>query len=57
MTQGLKMPGMVSAPVAAELILAAARDKVRVAYIPGKWRFIMTVIRAIPAAIFKWLPI
>jgi decaprenylphospho-beta-D-erythro-pentofuranosid-2-ulose 2-reductase len=57
MTQGLKMPGMVTAPQAAELILVAARDKVRVAYIPGKWRLIMAVIRAIPAPIFKWLPI
>ncbi len=57
MTQGLKMPGMIPADQAAQLILEAARDKVRVAYVPGKWRWIMAVIRAIPAPIFKWLPI
>ena len=57
MTQGLKMPGMISAERAAAEILMAAKDKIRVAYIPAKWRPIMAVIRAIPAPIFKWLNI
>lgn len=57
MTKGLKMPGIIPAEQAAREILAAARDGVRVAYVPGKWRLIMAVIRAIPAPIFKYLNI
>lgn len=57
MTRGLKMPGMISSEQAAAEILLAAKDKVRVAYVPAKWRPIMAVIRAIPAPIFKWLKI
>ena len=57
MTQGLKMPGMISPERAAAEILLAAKDKVRVAYVPAKWKPIMAVIRAIPAPIFKWLNI
>lgn len=57
MTQGLKMPGMISPEQAAAGILLAAKDKVRVAYVPGKWKPIMAVIRAIPAPIFKYLNI
>jgi decaprenylphospho-beta-D-erythro-pentofuranosid-2-ulose 2-reductase len=55
MTKGLKMPGMISAEQAAQEILAAARDHVRVAYVPAKWRPIMFVIRSIPPGLFKWL--
>jgi len=57
MTKGLKMPGMISPEQAAAEILLAAKDKVRVAYVPGRWRPIMAVIRAIPAPIFKHLNI
>ncbi len=57
MTQGLKMPGMISPERAAAEILLAAKDKVRVAYVPAKWKPIMAVIRAIPSPIFKWLNI
>lgn len=57
MTHGLKMPGMISPEQAAAEILLAAKDRVRVAYVPGKWNPIMAVIRAIPAPIFKWLNI
>lgn len=57
MTAGLKMPGMIAAEQAAHEILTAAKDKVRTAYVPGKWRLIMTVIRAIPAPLFKYLNI
>ena len=38
-------------------ILLAAKDRMRVAYVPSKWRPIMAVIRAIPAPLFKWLNI
>ena len=57
MTEGLKMPGMIGAEQAAAEILLAAKDKVRVAYVPAKWKPIMAIIRAIPAPIFKYLPI
>jgi len=57
LTKGLKMPGTISAERAAAEILLAAKDKVRVAYVPGKWKPIMAVIRAIPAPIFKHLNI
>lgn len=57
MTAGLTMPGMIPVEQAATEILAAARDGQRVAYVPGKWRLIMTVIRAIPAPLFKYLNI
>ncbi len=55
MTEGLKMPGMIEAEQAAVEILAAAKDKVRIAYVPAKWKPIMGVIRAIPAPLFKYL--
>ena len=57
MTEGLKMPGMIEADQAAAEILLAAKNKMRVAYVPAKWRPIMAVIRAVPAPIFKWLNI
>ena len=57
MTEGLKMPGMINADQAAAEILSAAKGKVRVVYVPAKWKPIMAVIRAIPAPLFKWLNI
>ena len=57
MTSGLKMPGMISSERAAAEILLAAKEKVRVAYVPAKWKPIMAVIRIIPSPIFKWLNI
>jgi len=58
MTQGLgKLPNMISAQEAATLIIQAARDKARIAYIPGKWKVIMGVIKAIPSPIFQFLNI
>lgn len=57
MTAGLKMPGMIEADQAAAEILLAAKDKVRVAYVPAKWKPIMAIIRSIPAPIFKYLNI
>jgi short-subunit dehydrogenase len=57
MTEGLKMPFMIPVEQAAKEILTAAQDRERVVYVPVKWRLIMTVIRSIPASIFKWLNI
>ena len=57
MTAGLSVPGMIPVDQAAREILAAAKDKQRVVYVPGKWRVIMTVIKAIPAPVFKYLNI
>lgn len=57
MTAGLNAPGMIGVDQAAREILDAAKSKVRVAYVPGKWRVIMTVIKAIPAPLFKYLNI
>lgn len=57
MTTGLKMPFMIPAEQAAREILDAARDGQREAFVPAKWKPIMTVIRAIPSAIFRRLNI
>ncbi|MCW3061626.1 MAG: Short-chain dehydrogenase of various substrate specificity [Capsulimonas sp.] len=58
MTQGLgKMPFMISVDEAADTILAAAAQGVDVVFVPGKWRLIMTIIRAIPSPIFRYLNI
>ncbi|MDB5036221.1 MAG: short-chain dehydrogenase [Chlorobi bacterium] len=58
MTQGL--PGLfwlISADRAAELIIAAARAGRNVAYIPGRWRIVGMVVRAIPSFLFRRLSI
>ncbi len=57
MTHGLNAPGMISPERAAAEILVAAKDRVRVAYVPAKWKPIMGVIRSIPPGIFKHLNI
>lgn len=50
MTEGLgKLPMAISPQEAARRILEAARDKRSIAYIPGKWRPIMFLIRNLPA--------
>jgi short-subunit dehydrogenase len=54
MTRGLgRMPFMISAPEAARQIVSAARRRANTAYVPGIWRVIMAVVRAIPSAIFR----
>lgn len=54
MTRGLdKLPMLISAEEAARQIIAAAEAGKRVAYVPGKWRPVMAVIRAIPSPIFQ----
>lgn len=56
MTKGLdKLPMLISSQEAVSQILSAARRRAHTVYIPGKWRPIMWVIRAIPSFIFKKL--
>jgi short-subunit dehydrogenase len=58
MTDGLaKLPLIISADKAAALILEHARKGTPVAYVPGIWKLLMTVIRSIPQAIFQRLDI
>lgn len=48
---------VISADRAAEIILAKARRGAVTAYVPARWRVVMTVIRAIPSMIFTRLRI
>jgi NAD(P)-dependent dehydrogenase (short-subunit alcohol dehydrogenase family) len=50
-----KLPFLISADDAARATLAAAARGTRVAYVPGRWRPIMFVLRNIPSAIFQRL--
>ncbi|MBV9848706.1 MAG: SDR family NAD(P)-dependent oxidoreductase [Armatimonadetes bacterium] len=57
MTRGLKLPLMIPAEQAAREILEAARAGTPIAYVPAKWKLVMTVLRAIPAPLFKYLSV
>jgi NAD(P)-dependent dehydrogenase (short-subunit alcohol dehydrogenase family) len=57
MTAHLRLKGAITAERAAELIVRAARKRKAVAYVPAKWRPIMTVIRLIPSSVFRKLSI
>lgn len=57
MTAGLPLRGAIPADRAAELILKARDKQKAVAYVPGKWRLIMFVIRHIPSFVFRRLSI
>ena len=57
MTEGLPLKGAISADRAAELILRARDDEKAIAYVPGKWRPIMFVIRNIPSFVFRRLSV
>jgi decaprenylphospho-beta-D-erythro-pentofuranosid-2-ulose 2-reductase len=57
MTTGLKMPGMAPVEQVAGEILLAAHAGTRIVYTPARWRLVMRIICAIPAPIFKYLPI
>lgn len=48
---------LISADRAAQIILAKARRGVVVAYVPARWRMVMTMIRSIPSFIFSRLGI
>ena len=54
MTRGLdKLPLIIAAEEAARQIVAASERGARVAYVPGVWRYVMAIIRAIPSFIFQ----
>lgn len=54
MTHGLDaLPLLITPDKAAEKIIAAARAGKNTAYVPGIWRPIMAILRAIPSFIFK----
>ncbi|MCA8973604.1 MAG: SDR family NAD(P)-dependent oxidoreductase [Planctomycetes bacterium] len=57
MTAGMQLRGAVSADRAADLILRARDRRKVIAYVPGKWRLIMFVIRNIPSFVFRKLSI
>ena len=57
MTAGLLLKGAIAADKAAELILKARDRKKAIAYVPGKWRLIMFVIKCIPSFVFRRLSI
>jgi NADP-dependent 3-hydroxy acid dehydrogenase YdfG len=56
MNRGLAVPvPLTPAPVAARLILRALRRRRAVVYVPGRWRWIMLVIRLLPDALLRRL--
>ncbi len=56
MTHGMSgLLWLISADRAAELVLKAARRGSTVVYVPGRWRLVGTVLRAIPSFIFRRL--
>ncbi|MEZ6036610.1 MAG: SDR family NAD(P)-dependent oxidoreductase [Planctomycetota bacterium] len=57
MTAGLALKGAIPADKAAQLILKARDRQKAIAYVPGKWRPIMFVIRNIPSFVFRKLSI
>lgn len=57
MTAHLGLKNAIPADRAAELILRARDRRRAIAYVPGKWRLIMFVIRSIPSFVFRRLSI
>ena len=57
MTEGMRLRGAITADRAAQLILRARDRGAAVAYVPFRWRLIMSVIRAIPSFLFRRLDI
>ena len=56
MTQGKEgLFWVISAGRAAEIILKKARRGVVTAYVPARWRVVMTIVRSIPSFIFSQL--
>lgn len=52
-----RLPGMISAERAANLILRAARRKNVTAYIPWRWWLVSKILRLIPSPLFRRLKI
>jgi NAD(P)-dependent dehydrogenase (short-subunit alcohol dehydrogenase family) len=48
---------VISADRAAELVIAAARKRRAVVYVPARWRLMMFVIRNIPSFVFRKLSV
>ena len=58
MTEGIEaLPMAIAAEAAAEGVYAAIKSRKTIRYVPGQWRFIMTVIRWIPSVVFRRLDI
>jgi len=58
MTKGLDgLFWLISSDRAAEIILAHARRGTITAYVPARWRVVMTVIRCIPSFVFRRLKV
>ena len=58
MTEGLeKLPMVISVDVAANQIMRAIVAGKSEVYVPGRWRWIMAVIRSIPSIVFRRLDI
>jgi NAD(P)-dependent dehydrogenase (short-subunit alcohol dehydrogenase family) len=58
MTKGMdKLPMLISSQAAAQQIVRAAAAGKQLAYVPGKWRPIMFIIRNIPSFLFKKMKI
>jgi NAD(P)-dependent dehydrogenase (short-subunit alcohol dehydrogenase family) len=57
MTEGMGLRGAITADRAAQLILRARNRGAAVAYVPFRWRLIMTAIRAVPSFLFRRLGI
>jgi short-subunit dehydrogenase len=57
MTAGMRLPPVLTAEAdqVGRAIFAAAMGRGDVVYVPGLWRVVMAVIRAIPEPIFKRL--
>ncbi|MCH8275259.1 MAG: SDR family NAD(P)-dependent oxidoreductase [Armatimonadetes bacterium] len=52
-----RLPGMIPAGRAADLILKAARKFGKTAYIPGRWWLASKIMLSIPSRIFRRLPL
>jgi NAD(P)-dependent dehydrogenase (short-subunit alcohol dehydrogenase family) len=48
---------LITADRAAQLTIAAARNRKAVVYIPGRWRMMMFIIRNIPSLVFRKLSV
>jgi short-subunit dehydrogenase len=58
MTRGLDgLFWLISPERAAEIILKHARRGTTTAYVPARWRLVMTIIRSIPSLIFRRLKV
>lgn len=56
MTRGLdRLPFLVSAERAADVIVRAAARGASTVYVPARWRFVMAALRAIPSPVFRRL--